>query len=111
VDRQGFAAMRYAYHCTATTNTSHRTERSRRMQREEMIILAGKYLTGLLSKQDAADTERRMETDPAFRSIVAQWQERLADLNDLTEPIEPSSDLWERIVRQLKNPPENNSHR
>jgi anti-sigma-K factor RskA len=98
-------------HVTAPTNTSHRTEGSRGMQREEMIVLAGKYVTGLLSKQDAADTERRMETDPAFRSIVAQWQDRLADLNDLTEPIEPSSNLWERIVRQLKNPPENNSQR
>lgn len=81
------------------------------MQREEMIVLAGKYVTGLLSKQDAADVERRMETDPAFRGIVAQWRDRLADLNDLTEPIEPSSDLWERIVRQLKNSAEGHSHR
>jgi anti-sigma-K factor RskA len=80
------------------------------MQREEMIILAGKYVLGLLSEQDAADAERRKETDPAFCSIVAQWQDRLVALNHLTKPIEPSSDLWERIVRQLKNPPNNDPH-
>jgi anti-sigma-K factor RskA len=74
------------------------------MQREEMIILAGKYVLGLLSKQDEADTERRKETDPAFRYIVAQWQDRLAELNHRTEPIEPSSELWQRIVRQLNKP-------
>jgi anti-sigma-K factor RskA len=87
--------------------TSH--ERSHGMHREEMIMLAGRYVIGLLSKQDATDTEERMETDPAFCSIVAQWHDLLADLNDLTEPIEPSSDLWERIVRQLKNPPDDDS--
>jgi anti-sigma-K factor RskA len=83
------------------------------MQREEMIILAGKYVLGLLSNQDAVDAEGRMETDPAFRSIVAQWQDRLADLDDLdelAEPIDPSSDLWERIVRDLRTPPDNDSH-
>ena len=83
------------------------TERSRGMQREKMIILAGKYVLGHLSEQDAADAERRMERDPAFRRIVSQWRDRLADLEEeVAEPIEPSSDLWRRIIRQLKNSPE-----
>lgn len=81
-------------------------ERNRGMQREEMIILAGKYVLGLLSKQDAADIERRIDTDATLRSIVAQWQDRLADLDDTIEPIEPSSDLWNRIVMQLKKSPD-----
>jgi anti-sigma-K factor RskA len=62
-----------------------------------------------LSKQDAADAETRMETDPAFRSIVAQWQDRLADLSDYAGTIEPSSDLWQRIVGGLKNPPDDDA--
>ena len=82
------------------------TERSRGMQREKMIILAGKYVLGHLSEQDAADAERRMERDPAFRRIVSQWRDRLANLEgEVTEPIEPSSDLWRRIIRQLKKSP------
>jgi hypothetical protein len=78
------------------------TEGSRGMHREKLIILAGKYVLGHLSEQDAADVEGRMETDPAFRRIVSQWRDRLADLEGVTEPIEPSSDLWGRIVRKLK---------
>jgi anti-sigma-K factor RskA len=76
------------------------------MQHEKMIILAGKYVLGLLSEEDAADAERRMETDPEFRSLVAQWRDRLADLSEATEPIQPSSDLWTRIIRQLKSSPD-----
>ena len=67
------------------------------MQREKMIILAGKYVLGHLSEQDAADAERRMERDPAFRRIVSQWRDRLADLEGVAEPIEPSSSLWRRM--------------
>jgi anti-sigma-K factor RskA len=87
------------------------TERSHEMQREEMIILAGKYALGLLSKQEAAEAEARMETDPAFRTIVAQWQDRLADLSDLTSTIEPSSELWQRIVERLKSLPDDDATR
>jgi anti-sigma-K factor RskA len=75
------------------------------MHREKLIILAGKYVLGRLSEQDAADAERRMETDPEFRRIVSQWRDRLADLEGVTEPLEPSSDLWRRIIRQLKKSP------
>jgi anti-sigma-K factor RskA len=78
------------------------------MQREQMIVLAGKYVLGLLSEKDAADAERRIEADPEFRSLVAQWRDRLAELSDVTEPIQPSSGLWMRIIRQLKNPPDGN---
>jgi anti-sigma-K factor RskA len=76
------------------------------MQREEMIIIAGKYVLELLSERDSIDAEARMESDPAFRNIVGLWQDSLADLNGITDTIEPSSDLWERIVRQLKNSPD-----
>jgi anti-sigma-K factor RskA len=75
------------------------------MQREKMIILAGKYVLGLLSEEDAAKAEKRTETDPEFGTVVAQWRDRLADL-DSAAPIQPSSDLWTRIVTQLKSAPD-----
>ena len=74
------------------------------MHCEKMIVLARKYVLGHLSEQDAADAERRMQSDPEFRRIVSQWRDRLADLEGVAEPIEPSSDLWRRIIRQLKSP-------
>jgi anti-sigma-K factor RskA len=39
------------------------------MHREKIIVLAGKYVLGHLSEQDAADVERRMQSDPEFRRI------------------------------------------
>ncbi|WP_139812997.1 hypothetical protein [Ensifer aridi] len=75
-------------------------------QREKKIILAGKYVLGLLCKQEAAAAEKRMASDPEFRSLVAEWHERLAELDDATQPIEAPPDLWERIRRQLKKPPD-----
>jgi hypothetical protein len=86
----------------------HETERNRGMQREKMIILAGKYVLGLLSEEDAANAEKRTETDPEFGTVVAQWRDRLADL-DVAEPIQPSSDLWTRIVTQLRSAPDNDA--
>ena len=62
------------------------------MHREKMIVLAGKYVLGHLS-----DAERRMQSDPEFRRIVSQWRDRLADLEGVAEPIEPSSNLWMRM--------------
>jgi anti-sigma-K factor RskA len=75
-------------------------------RREKMIVLAGRYVLGLLSKQEAAAAERRMESDPQFRSLVAEWRDRLAELNNATESVEAPSDLWERIRRQLKQSPD-----
>jgi anti-sigma-K factor RskA len=74
------------------------------MQREKLIVLAGRYVLGDLSEQEAADAERRMQSDPEFRRIVSQWRVRLADLERVAEPLNRSSDLWWRIVRQLKSP-------
>jgi hypothetical protein len=67
------------------------------MRHEQMIALAGEYVLGLLSARDAAAAEARMETDIAFRSAVADWRDRLVDLNEVTESILPSADLWKRI--------------
>jgi anti-sigma-K factor RskA len=41
------------------------------MLREKMIILAGKYLYGQLSAQDAVEAETRMQSDPEFRRIAS----------------------------------------
>ncbi|WP_026617495.1 hypothetical protein [Ensifer aridi] len=72
------------------------------MRYEQMIALAGEYVLGLLSASEAAAAEARMETDPAFRSAVADWRDHLVDLNEVTESIQPSADLWTRISKDLK---------
>ena len=71
---------------------------------ERMIILAGKYALDLLPVSEAAEIER-LKTNPTFRKLLAEWRERLADLDDAAEPIQPSGEVWEAIVGQLKNYP------
>jgi anti-sigma-K factor RskA len=49
---------------------------------EEDLVLAGEYVTGLLSLAERAAVEARLRRDPAFVALVTDWENRLADLND-----------------------------
>lgn len=49
---------------------------------EEDLVLAGEYVTGLLSLAERAAIEARLRRDPAFVALVTDWENRLADLND-----------------------------
>lgn len=59
--------------------------------------LAGEYVLGTLSAASRAGVEVRMANDAALRTAVALWQEKLAPLHALVEPVEPSPQLWVRI--------------
>jgi anti-sigma-K factor RskA len=60
-------------------------------------LVAGEYVLGTLSAASRAGVEARMANDAALRTAVEQWQERLAPLHALVEPVEPSPQLWTRI--------------
>ena len=59
--------------------------------------LAGEYVLGTLSAASHAGVEVRMANDAALRTAVELWQEKLAPLHTLVEPVEPSPQLWMRI--------------
>ena len=59
--------------------------------------LAGEYVLGTLSAASRAGVEARMGGDAALRTAVEQWQQKLAPLQALVEPVEPSPELWPRI--------------
>ena len=64
---------------------------------DDVQLLAGEYVLGTLSAASRAGVEARMTNDAALRSAVEQWQEKLAPLHALVEPVEPSTQLWTRI--------------
>jgi len=64
---------------------------------DDIQHLAGEYVLGTLSAASRADVEARMVNDAALRTAVEQWQEKLAPLHALIEPVEPSPRLWTRI--------------
>jgi anti-sigma-K factor RskA len=69
-------------------------------------IMAAEFVSGLLDPAQRAEAERRVETDPAFANLVAQWRERLSDLDRTAPsmPIEPT--LWQRIETGIATPPQ-----
>ena len=64
---------------------------------DDIQQVAGEYVLGTLSAASRAGVEMRMANDAALRTAVALWQEKLAPLHALVEPVEPSPQLWPRI--------------
>jgi anti-sigma-K factor RskA len=58
---------------------------------------AGEYVLGTLDEAERAAAARRIERDRAFAQAVARWEERLAPLASLVEPVEPPSWVWRRL--------------
>ena len=71
------------------------------MNADDLYVLAGEYVLGTLSAARRADVETRMANDAALRTAVEQWQQKLAPLTALAEPVEPSPALWQRIESSL----------
>ncbi|MDQ3196847.1 MAG: RNA polymerase subunit sigma-70, partial [Pseudomonadota bacterium] len=69
--------------------------------REEMEALAGEYVLGVLSIDEAAEIERALPGNPELRRAVYYWENRLLNLTALAAPMEPETDLWQRIERDL----------
>ena len=44
--------------------------------------IAGEYVLGTLPHADRLAFAARLKAEPALRALVAEWEERLADLND-----------------------------
>lgn len=67
-------------------------------------ILAAEFVSGLLDPAQRADAERRVETDAAFAALVAQWRERLSDLDRTAPAVPPDPALWQRIETGISTP-------
>ena len=69
-------------------------------------ILAAEFVSGLLDPAQRAEAERRLETDADFAMLVAQWRERLSDLDRTAPalPLDPA--IWQRIETGIATPPQ-----
>ena len=72
---------------------------------DDVQVLAGEYVIGTLSAASRAGLETRMKNDVALRTAVAMWEEKLAPLSELVEPVEPSAALWSRIESSVAATP------
>ena len=57
----------------------------------DLIAIAGEYVAGLMSPEEAEAFERRVATDAEARRAVADWRSRLLVLDETAPRFEPSS--------------------
>ncbi|HJS84920.1 MAG TPA: anti-sigma factor [Acetobacteraceae bacterium] len=68
-------------------------------------LRAAEYVLGVLTGPEQAIGRNRITFDPGFRSAVEAWENRLAPLARLADPVPPPSELWDRITATLDQPP------
>ena len=67
-------------------------------------LLAAEYALGVLADADRAAIELRAVREPAFASLVAAWEQRLAPWAAEIDEVAPSPQLWDRIAAALPTP-------
>ncbi len=69
---------------------------------DELQHLAGEYVLGTLTAAQRRQVAQRMQNEPVLRSAVEEWERRFLPLTSLVEEQEPSSQLWPRILKDLR---------
>ena len=64
--------------------------------------VASEYVLGTLSAARRREVEQRLPHDALLRAAVQAWHEQLLPLAALAEPVEPSAQLWQRIVGSVR---------
>jgi anti-sigma-K factor RskA len=71
---------------------------------DDVHAIAGEYVLGLCDDAETARIERAMTRDPQLARAIAEWREKLSSLDAVSDKIEPSRDLWERIRADMTAP-------
>jgi anti-sigma-K factor RskA len=66
-------------------------------------VLAAEYVLGTLDAPERAQAHRLIESEPAFATLVRDWERRLGELNVLVTPVEPPPAILERIKMRKTN--------
>ena len=71
--------------------------------RSEQIreALAAEYALGTLQASARRRFERSLKDDPGLRRLVAEWQTRLAPLDEAAKPIAPHPRVWQAIRQRI----------
>jgi anti-sigma-K factor RskA len=60
-------------------------------------VLAAEYVLGTLGLAERVQVQRMIASDPAFATLVRDWERRLGELNVLVTPVEPPPAILEWI--------------
>lgn len=67
----------------------------------EGTVLVAEYVLGLMAPELRADFERRLDTDPALRAEVAEWQQKFSGLDSGFEPVAPPPHAFANVEKRL----------
>jgi anti-sigma-K factor RskA len=68
---------------------------------EELDILAGEYVLGVLDPAVARVVEAALAVNPELRRAVILWEERLQPLSVLAAPVAPPPAIWNNIAARV----------
>ena len=68
---------------------------------DDKDVLAAEFALGTLDADDRANVQMQAALDPGFAAIVATWERRLGELNELVEPVEPPADTWDKVKARI----------
>ena len=71
---------------------------------DDLHILAGEYVLGVLDETDAGEVAGALATNIELRRAVIFWQEQLHPLSELAPPAEPPPGTWEAIEARITKP-------
>lgn len=70
--------------------------------RDELHVLAGEYVLGLLDPADMREAETALASNAELRGAVAFWENQLHPLATLALPADPPADTWDAIASRLE---------
>lgn len=70
-------------------------------ERDDLDMQAAEYVLGTLPADERNALQARREQDPTLDALILEWEERLSDMTDDVELVEPGSELFEKIERAL----------
>ncbi len=68
---------------------------------EDLDVLAGEYMLGVLDADERQRLETRIASDPALADALRRARERFLEIDTTARPVQPSADLWQQIERNL----------
>jgi anti-sigma-K factor RskA len=71
---------------------------------DDIEAVAGEYALGTLDAAERAAVAARRQREPALDRAIRRWEQDLAPLMDVGEPIAPPGDLFDRIEKRLDLP-------
>lgn len=70
---------------------------------DDLDVLAGEYVLGLLDAEERQRFEARLPTEPALANALRRARDRFLEFDTSARPVAPSADLWPRIESSLRS--------